>query len=301
MGARLNQRERQLRSLPFAIQAAEQRNLELTFRLEVQGVARYGKIRCTSSADGRIIPAQLGTPLNAGSRKLPALVWIHGGVHGHLAFYYWRLIREMVEEGYVVLAPEYRGSAHHGRSHYNAIDYGGMEVEDCISGRDWLVEMHANVDTQRIAMIGWSHGGFITMHSLYRAPEKFVVGVNVAGVSDLVERMGSKSKSYRRTFAEQIGFGGYAYEKLERYIERSPAHQAHRLQTPVLIHLASNDTDVRINETMHLINALKAAGRDFEYEIYEDPPGGHSFNRINTATAAESWEKIKAFLARHLK
>jgi hypothetical protein len=105
-------------------------------------------------------------------------------------------------------------------------------------------------------------------------PEKFVVGVNVVGVSDLVERMGSKSESYRRTFAEQKGFGCYAYEKLKRYIERSPAHQAHRLQTPVLIHLASNDTDVRINETMHLIDALKAADRDFEYEIYQDPPGG---------------------------
>ena len=84
MGARLDQWERQLRSLPFAIQAAEQRNLELTFRLEAQGIARYGKIRCTSSADGRIIPAHLWTPLNAGSRKLPALVWIHGGVHSHL-------------------------------------------------------------------------------------------------------------------------------------------------------------------------------------------------------------------------
>jgi dienelactone hydrolase len=52
---------------------------------------------------------------------------------------------------------------------------------------------------------------------------------------------------------------------------------------------------------MHLIDALKAAGKDFEYEIFEDPPGGHSFNRINTATAAESWQKIKAYLAEHLK
>jgi hypothetical protein len=64
------------------------------------------------------------------------------------------------------------------------------------------------------------------MHSLYRALEKFVVGVNVMGVSNLVERMGSKSESYRRTFAEQKGFGGYAYEELERYIERSPGPPA---------------------------------------------------------------------------
>lgn len=56
-----------------------QRSLELTFHFEAQGIARYGKIRYTSSANGRIIPAHLWTPLNAGSRKLPALVWIHGG------------------------------------------------------------------------------------------------------------------------------------------------------------------------------------------------------------------------------
>jgi dienelactone hydrolase len=43
------------------------------------------------------------------------------------------------------------------------------------------------------------------------------------------------------------------------------------------------------------------AGKKFEHEIYQDPPGGHSFNRINTKTAADSWQKIKAFLARHLK
>ncbi len=293
--------ERQVRSLRHAIQEAEQRSVELTFLLEAQGQARYEKIRYPSSADGRIISAHLWTPLNAGDRKLPALVWIHGGVHGHLNPYYWRLIRDALAEGYVVMAPEYRGSTHHGAGLYEAIDYGGMEVEDCTSAADWLAEMHGNVDAARIGILGWSHGGFITMHALYRQPQKFKVGVNVVGVSDLVERMGYKPESYRRTFAEQPGFGGYAHEKLERYIERSPAHQAHRLQTPLLIHAASNDDDVRINEITHLIEALKAAGRQFEYEIYQDPPGGHSFNRIQTKAAADSWQKIKTFLARHLK
>lgn len=299
--ARLERLERQVRSLRFAIQAAEQRSLEMSFLLEANGIARYEKIRYTSSADGRVIPAHLWTPLNAEKRKLPALIWVHGGVHSHLAHYYWRLIRDMLEEGYVVLAPEYRGSSHHGGSHYNALDYGGMEVEDCVSGRDWLVEMHPNVDSKRIGIIGWSHGGFITMHALFRAPKKFKVGVNVVGVSDLVERMGYKSERYQRTFAEQKGFGGTPRQNLETYIERSPAHQAHRLQTPLLIHAATNDTDVRINEITHLIDALKSADKQFKYEIYEEPPGGHPFNRINTKTAADSWRKIKAFLARYLK
>jgi len=299
--ARLRRLERQMESLQFAIEAAEQRTVELTFMLQAQGVARYGKIRYTSSADGRIISAHLWTPLNTAGRQLPALVWVHGGVHGHLDLYYWQLIRDVLTDGYIVLAPEYRGSTHHGADLYHAIDYGGMEVEDCISGRDWLVAMHPEVDSERIGIMGWSHGGFITMHALYRAPEKFKVGVNVVGVSDLIERMGYTSDSYRRTFAEQKGFGGYAYENVKPYLERSPAHQAHRLQTPLLIHAATNDQDVHIHEIQHLIDALKAHGKKFEYEIYQDPPGGHSFNRINTKQAADSWAKIKAFLARYLK
>ncbi len=299
--ARLERLERQIRSLQFAVQAAEQRSLELSFFLEAQGIARYEKIRYPSSADEHIIPAHVWTPLNIGNEKRPALIWVHGGVHGHLDHYYWPLIRDMLREGYIVLAPEYRGSTHHGARHYHALDYGGKEVEDCISGRDWLVEMHPNVDPHRIGIIGWSHGGFITMHALYRAPEKFRVGVNVVGVSDLVERMGYKSERYRRTFAEQRGFGGTPWENLRPYLERSPAHQAHRLQTPLLIHAATNDRDVRLHELMHLIDALKAAGKKFEYEIYEEPPGGHQFNRLNTRTAADSWRKIKAFLARYLK
>ncbi len=298
---RLRRLEREVQSLQFAAQQAEQQSLEVAFMLAAQGVARYEVVRYVNPSDNMIIPAHLWTPLNAGNKKLPALVWIHGGVHGHLDFYYWKMIRDMLEQGYVVLAPEYRGSTHHGAEMYNAIDYGGQEVEDCIAGRDWLAEMHPNVDAGRIGIIGWSHGGFITMHALYRAPQKFKVGVNVVGVSDLVERMGYSSDSYRKLFADQKGFGGPASEKLQNYVNRSPAHFAEMLQTPLLIHGATNDQDVHINELMHLIDALKANGKKFEYQIYQDPPGGHPFNRIDTKVAADSWGKCKEFLNRHLK
>jgi dipeptidyl aminopeptidase/acylaminoacyl peptidase len=298
---RLRRLERDVQSLQFSIEQAEQQSLETAFMLAAQGVARYDVVRYTNPADNMVIPAHLWTPLNPGNKKLPALVWVHGGVHGHLDFYYWKMIRDMLEQGYVVLAPEYRGSTHHGEGMYRAIDYGGLEVEDCIAGRDWLAEMHPNVDPARIGIIGWSHGGFIVMHALYRQPQKFKVGVNVVGVSDLVERMGYSTDNYRRIFAEQKGFGGPPSEKLQNYINRSPAHLADKLQTPLLLHGDTNDQDVRINEQMHLIDALKAAGKKFEYQIYQDPPGGHSFNRIDTQTAADSWGKCKAFLNQYLK
>ncbi len=53
-------------------------------------------------------------------------------------------------------------------------------------------------------------------------------------------------------------------------------------------------------EVEHLIQALKAEGKKFEYEVYEDAPGGHSFNRLDTAAARESRKEIYRFLARYL-
>ncbi len=74
-----------------------------------------------------------------------------------------------------------------------------------------------------------------------------------------------------------------------------------KLQTPLLIHTSTNDDDVNVLEVEHLIEALKAAGKKFEYEIFRDVPGGHSFDRIDTKTAKEIRLKIYKFLAGYLK
>lgn len=297
---RLRALERRVEGLEFYIQEADQKIIDLTFALRSQGVMQYDKIRYGSS-DGMIIPAHIFAPPNTKGRKLPALVWVHGGVHSSLGLIYWPMIRSAVEAGYVVIAPEYRGSTGYGGEFYKAIDYGGKEVDDVIAARDYVAEMVDHVDVKRIGIIGWSHGGFITLHAIFRAPEKFTCAVEVVGVADLVARMGYKGEGYRRTFAEQKGFGGPPEQKMEVYLERSPYYQAAKLQTPLLIHAADNDDDVNIIETQHLIDALKAAGKKFEYEIYKNPPGGHMFNRVQTRQAADSWQKIMAFLGRYLK
>jgi dienelactone hydrolase len=75
-----------------------------------------------------------------------------------------------------------------------------------------------------------------------------------------------------------------------------------KLKTPLLIHSNTNDDDVNVIEVEHLIQALKAAGKEklFESEIYQDVPGGHSFDRIDTTRAQEIRVKIYGWLARHL-
>ncbi len=294
--------ERLYQILQHRFDQIQKKLTDLTFIQLSQGKIQFQKVRYTSSADGLIIPAYVFKPLKIKEGKRhPALLFIHGGVHGDLTDNYFPIIEELCNRGYIILAPEYRGSTGYGKEFYDLIDYGGKEVDDCISGIDYLKNMVPEADIERVGIIGWSHGGFIALHAIFRAPEKFKVAVEVVGVTDLVSRMGYKDDSYRKIFAEQPGFGGPADKKLDVYKERSPAYLAHKLKTPLLIHAADNDEDVNILETLNLINALKAAGKEFEYEIYKSPPGGHAFNRIDTPQARDSLTKIYKFLDKYLK
>ena len=95
-------------------------------------------------------------------------------------------------------------------------------------------------------------------------------------VCDLVARMGYKDQGYRDLFSAPYHIGKTAEEDVNEYRRRSPAWNAEKLQTPLLIHTTTNDEDVNVLEVEHLIKALKAAGKKFEHKIYKDAPGGHA-------------------------
>jgi len=233
--------------------------------------------------------------------KHPLLILPHGGVHSDFNTYYAHIVREMMEQGYVVVAPEYRGSTGYGSEFYRAIDYGGLEVDDVVAASDWAVENLAFVDPTRVGIVGWSHGGLISLLSVFNYPDKFRVAYAGVPVSDLVARMGYGDDSYRDEFSAKYHLGKTAHQDVELYRKRSPAWQAAKLKTPLLIHTTTNDRDVNVIEVEHLIKSLKAEGKDFQYKIYQDAPGGHSFNRIDTRLARESRKEVYDFLAKYLK
>ena len=257
-----------------------------------------------SGADNMTIPAYFFAPRDT-SRKYPAVIFVHGGVHGDLSDAYVPHVRSLVNEGYIVVAPEYRGSTGYGRAHYDAIDYGGKEVEDAIAARQYMADLVPNADLTRLAMIGWSHGGFITLHSIFRRPELFKVAVAHVPVADLPTRIRTHSAAYHKIFADQPGFGGTLEQKTQVYVDRSPIAHVRKLKTPLLVHAASNDDDVFIVENHNLRDSMVVAGKDKEglytYREWKDPPGGHAFNRVDTKEGRESWNESLAFLRKHLK
>lgn len=234
-------------------------------------------------------------------RRMPLIVLPHGGVHADFGTYHAHIVREMVERGFIVVAPDYRGSTGYGKGLYDAIDYGGLEVDDVVAGRDWAVE-HLPVDPKRCAIVGWSHGGLIALMAVFDHPEKFAACYAGVPVSDLLARVGYAGEEYRNDEVVRSMFGGKTpSEDVDLVRRRSPVWNAHKLRTPLLVHSTTNDRDVNVVEVEALITALKAAGKAFEHKIYRDAPGGHSFNRIDTTVAKESRKEIYQFLEKHLK
>ncbi|MCB1009656.1 MAG: S9 family peptidase [Acidobacteria bacterium] len=235
-----------------------------------------------------------------GARR-PLLVLPHGGVHGDFDTYYTHIVRELMEQGYVVVAPEYRGSTGYGKEYWEAIDYGGLEVADVVAVRDWAVAALPEVDAGRVGILGWSHGGLIALLSVFDHPDKFQVAYAGVPVSDLLARMGYQTEEYRELYSADYHLGKTAYQDVDEYRRRSPAWNARKLSTPLLVHTTTNDRDVNVVEVEHLIQALQAADKRFEYEIYQDFPGGHTLNRSDSLLARESRQGVWRFLARYLK
>lgn len=236
------------------------------------------------------------------SKKYPLIVLPHGGVHADFTTYYTHIIRELVSQGYVVVAPEYRGSTGYGKAHYEKIDYGGLETEDVYYSRNYMIENYSFIDKNRVGIMGWSHGGLITLMNIFDHPKDYQVAFAGVPVSDLIARMGYHDQSYRDLYEADYHIGKSANDDVQEYRKRSPVWNTSKFDgTPLLIHTNTNDEDVNVLEVEHLIKSLKAEGKPFEYEIFDDIPGGHSFDRMDTKTAKEIRLKIYAHLAKYLK
>ncbi len=282
-----------------------------------RGVVDYQKITYRSRIGDMDIPAYVFQPLEKrGPKGNPAMVWVHGGVHGNWGETMWPFVREAVERGYVIICPEYRGSTGYGEEHHRAIDYGGYEVDDVITAYDWLVENLPHVDPDRVGIMGWSHGGYITVMAVTREDHPFQAGAAIVPVTNLIFRLSFKGPGYQRSFSTQQRIQGLPFEKRDEYIARSPYYQVDDLTTPLLVHVATNDEDVDFEEDGMLVYKLRDMHPDItETRIYIDPEPwgrsvGHAFSRrvdpetlerVDSPSQIDSWNRTWAFFDWYLR
>ena len=294
----------------FEGQIAAKARTDSIYRERSRGVMDFQKIFYKSGVDGMTIPAYLFQPrTKRGARGHAAMVWVHGGVHGDWSTIYFPFVKEAVERGYVVIAPEYRGSTGYGAGHYNAIDYGGKEVDDVASAYDYLRTL-PHVDPNRVGVMGWSHGGFIAAHLVFREQQPFKAAASIVPVTNLVFRLGYKGPRYAWQFSTQEGIQGMPHEKRDEYIKRSPLYHVDNLKVPILVHVATNDTDVDYVEDQQMVDALRSRKPDLaETKTYVDPAPwggsmGHAFSRrvdpttlerVDSPAQIDSWNRTWVF------
>jgi dipeptidyl aminopeptidase/acylaminoacyl peptidase len=292
----------------FDRQVQQQAATDKTWRSASEGHMQMEKITYRSGAGDLDIPAFVFQPVKPrGPRGHPAIVWVHENIRGHLYEHYIPYIREATSKGYVVIAPEYRGSVGYGKAFYEAIDYGGSEVDDVVTAVDVLKGRYPQVDPSRVAIIGWSHGGMITLLSIFRNPVLFKSAVAIVPVTNLFQRLAWKGVEWQKQSIDpQNRYGGLPHERRQVYKDRSPLYNVDKLRIPLYVAVAKNDEDVNIEEDMQLVDALRARKPSLaETTVYDNPPGGHTFDRRvdprtwqpeNTREQRDSWNRVWTFL-----
>jgi dipeptidyl aminopeptidase/acylaminoacyl peptidase len=286
--------------LTHMLYEVNQKLVTLTF------MQRYGdRIRMervmVPNADRDLIPAWTFTPVKMENRRYPAIVAVHGGFHYSLDEEFFGFIERFVREGYVVIFPEYRGSRGYGKEHYDAQEYGGADVEDVLSAAE-LFASKPYVDPNRMGIVGRSRGGMVTLLAIQRAPKRFKAAVDVVGLADFLAYMAYKPEYRRQEVAKEPHFKGMPFDNLQAYVDASPILHVEKIETPLLVHATTYDRTVP--HTLHserLVEALKAHGKEFEYKLYERAPGGHGYSEGDSPEAADSLNRIVAFLDRRLK
>ena len=222
----------------------------------------------SQSKDGTPISGLLYKPSDAGNRKLPLILFIHGGpvAQDDFGFDFTRQI--LAAGGYAVAAVNYRGSNGRGLAFSKAIyaDWGNLEVQDLLGATDHLVK-EGIVDSNKLGIGGWSYGGILTNYTIAK-DTRFKAACSGAGSSMQLSMYGLDQ--YLLQWNEEIGLP-WVQKDLDKYMKLSyPFTQADRIKTPTLFMVGQNDFNVPAAGSEQMFAALKTLKIPTELVIYPD-------------------------------
>ena len=249
------------------------------------------------SFDGMHIPCLLWKPHEASrERRVPALIWVHGGPIGQVRKGYAGAVQFLVNHEYAVLAVNHRGSQGYGREFLDAADrkQGREPLWDCIEARRYVAN-YDYIDANRIGIIGGSFGGYMAMAALTFHPDEFAVGVAICGVSNLVRHVEAKLKQPQvaQIYLQKIGDPIKDRAMLESV---SPALHADRIKNPLMVLHGAKDPRAFRVESEDIVNAIRSNGGIVEYLEFSDE--AHGFRKRTNSIRA--YQAILEFLDRYL-
>lgn len=251
------------------------------------------------SFDGMVIPSIYYKPKGASATsKVPAIVYVHGGPGGQTTRGYNAQIQYLVNHGYAVLGINNRGSSGYGKTFFTADDrkHGREPLWDCVEAKTWLASL-GYVDPERIAIMGGSYGGYMTLAAMAFRPEAFKVGIDIFGVSNWVRTLESIPpywEAQRKALYDEIGD---PVKDKEFLVATSPLFHASNIRKPLMVIQGANDPRVIKPESDEIVEGVRRNGVEVEYIVFPDE--GHGFSKKKNQMEASA--KILAFLDKHLK
>lgn len=241
--------------------------------------------------DGLTIPGYLALPGPAEEGPYPTVIRPHGGPWAQANSNQYFITQFLVNRGYAVLRPNFRGSTGYGDKFVSAgFDQWGLKMQDdLVDGIDWMVEQ-GYADPERICMAGGSYGGYASLVAAYKSTDKIQCAVSFAGVSDLNDL---KDRWYL------YDFGRFASARVQSGVsvrENSPLHNVDQIKVPLLLVHGDVDVVVGIEQTRKLVDALEKAGKPYTY--IEQTNGDHHYSLKNHRL--EYLTALEVFLQEHI-
>jgi dipeptidyl aminopeptidase/acylaminoacyl peptidase len=249
------------------------------------------------SRDGKwSISAFLYVPLNmARNGKNAAIVYIHGGPSAQTMNLFNRFVQYAANQGYMVLAPNYRGSTGYGKEFQqaNLFDMGGGDLQDVLAGVDWIKQT-GHLDPKKIAVMGGSYGGYLSMMAVTKAPDVWAAGVPIVPFVNWFTEIENEDPVLQQS---DLATMGDVVKNKALYEERSPVNFIDQVKAPLLLLAGGHDPRCPKSETQQVVDAIKKRGGTVDYKIYENE--GHGFARVENQI--DAYKRVADFLLAHVQ
>jgi dipeptidyl aminopeptidase/acylaminoacyl peptidase len=247
-----------------------------------------------TARDGMKLYGYLSTPAGVEPKKLPMVVFVHGGPWGRDEWGLNGNVQWLANRGYAVLQVNFRGSTGYGKKYVNAGDrqWAGAMHTDLLDGKDWVVKQSV-ADANKVCIMGGSYGGYATLAGVAFSPDAFACGVDIVGPSNLntlLQKIPPYWSTLLSTFHKRMG------DSEEILKAQSPLFKADQIKAPLLIGQGANDPRVNKAESDQIVAAMRKNGKAVEYYVFPDE--GHGFARPENRLAFDA--ATERFLAHYL-
>lgn len=249
------------------------------------------------SFDGESIYGLMYVPRNAEGRRPPVVMMLHGGPTSQARPYFDPVKQYLLARGYAVLDLNFRGSTGYGQR-FTQLDNKRLRpnaVRDMQAAVEYLREGRSDVDGTRVAAMGGSYGGYMTLAAVAQLPEHFQAGVDFVGVANWISGLEDASPQLKNS--DRIEYGNID-DAADRafFTEISPLSYAGDIRSPLLVVHGANDPRVPVGEADQIVRAVRHRRGDVEYLRFPDE--GHGIAKLQNRITA--YQRIARFLDRVL-